>query len=228
MNDGVLDNVMWHVLTGPQARFASGGPTAKRYAPGFSPILAFPDMTRPDFDALRPYVAVGESLYCGGWTHPAPAGWTIQAEATMVMMLWSGGLPEQESMPEAAPLQPQHAAAALELAELTKPGPFGPRTLELGEYFGVFDDAGQLIAMAGERMHAAHWREVSGVCTRPGHQGRGLARRLMLKLIRRQVQRGEVPFLHVMTHNATALGLYLRMGFEVRHESVVRVVSVLR
>ena len=89
----------------------------------------------------------------------------------------------------------------LALALLTKPGPFGPRTIELGEYFGYFDDGDRLIAMAGERMAAAGLHEISGVCTHPEHQGRGLARRLMLKLIRRQLLRGETPFLHVMRAN---------------------------
>jgi hypothetical protein len=32
MTGGVLDNLLWHVLTKPQSRYASGGPTAGRYA----------------------------------------------------------------------------------------------------------------------------------------------------------------------------------------------------
>jgi predicted GNAT family acetyltransferase len=107
---------------------------------------------------------------------------------------------------------------------LTKPGPFGPRTLELGDYFGLFDGE-RLIAMAGERMAAGTLREISGVCTHPEHQGRGLARRLMLKLLRRQVQRGETPFLHVMRANEGAHALYQRMGFVDHRETTVRVVS---
>jgi len=63
------------------------------------------------------------------------------------------------------------------------------------------------------------------VCTHPDAQGRGLARRLMAKLIRRQMQRGETPFLHVMRDNARARALYERMGFRVYRESVVRVLS---
>jgi predicted GNAT family acetyltransferase len=124
------------------------------------------------------------------------------------------------------PLDPGHAAQALELAELTRPGPFGPRTIELGDYLGVFDGE-RLIAMAGERMQAGRLREISGVCTRPEQQGRGLARRLMLELVRRQLQRGELPFLHVMRHNAAARGLYARMGFRDHQEVVVRVLARL-
>ena len=44
----------------------------------------------------------------------------------------------------------------------------------------------------------------SGVCTHPQYQRRGLARRLMLKLICRQCARAEAPFLHVMSKNAAA------------------------
>ncbi len=47
----------------------------------------------------------------------------------------------------------------------------------------------------------------------------------MAKLVRRQMQRGETPFLHVMSANATARRLYARMGFADYREVVVRVVS---
>ncbi len=80
------------------------------------------------------------------------------------------------------------------------------------------------MAMAGERMHAGELREISGVCTHPDAQGRGLARRLVLKLIRREMLRGETPFLHVMHDNQGARRLYQRMGFRDRQEAVVRVV----
>jgi len=112
----------------------------------------------------------------------------------------------------------------LELADLTRPGPFGLRTIELGEYFGCFE-AERLVAMAGERMHAGKLREISGVSTHPDFQGRGLARRLMVKLIRRQMQREELPFLHVMSDNKNAHRLYERMGFRDYRESLVRVIS---
>jgi len=36
-------------------------------------------------------------------------------------------------------------------AKLTEPGPFLPRTVELGAYFGIHE-SGSLVAMAGERL----------------------------------------------------------------------------
>jgi predicted GNAT family acetyltransferase len=79
--------------------------------------------------------------------------------------------------------------------------------------------------MAGERFCAGDLHEVSGICTHPDHQGRGLARKLTLKLIKRQMARGKTPFLHVMSHNTPARALYAKMGFRDYLETVVRVVT---
>lgn len=222
--EALLDNVIWHALSGAQARFAVGSGQARRYAPGFSPIVGFADPARPDFDALARHCAPGEHFYCESWSGTPPAGWQVDAETTMFKMVWDGGPVDADEAPEAVALDASHAAAAMALAELTQPGPFGPRTIELGEYFGVFED-GALVAMAGERMQAGALREISGVCTDPGQRGRGLARRLMLKLVRRELRRGETPFLHVMRDNAGARRLYAQMGFGERLETVVRVIS---
>jgi len=220
----LLDNIFWNTLNGLHLHLSSGTAQARRYAPGFSPIVGFPDPGHPDFAALAPFCEAGERFYCDAWSGPAPDGWRIEAESTMYRMVWDGLTPQADEAPDAVPLGLQHATQALELATLTRPGPFGPRTIELGDYFGYFD-GGRLIAMAGERMAAPGLREISGVCTHPDHQGRGYARRLMLKLIRRQLERGEHPFLHVMRANEAAHTLYLRMGFRDYLETVVRVVS---
>jgi len=143
----------------------------------------------------------------------------------MFKMFWDSSVPEADPAAEAVRLGVEHAADALELANLMRPGPFGMRTIELGEYFGIFE-GGRLVAMAGERMHADEFREISGVCTHPDFQGRGLARNLMFILIRRQIQRGEIPFLNVMCENKNAHRLYERMGFQTYVTSVVRVDSL--
>ena len=220
----LLDNIVWHTLAGPQAKYAAGTGDARRYARGFSPIVGFADAECPNFGALTPYCEPGEHFYCDGWSGTAPAGWHVDAEATMFKMVWEGTIPALDDAPEVVRLAAEHAPQALELATLTSPGPFGPRTIELGEYFGCFEGP-RLVAMAGERMFAGGLREISGVCTHPDFQGRGLARRLMVKLIRRQMLRNETPFLHVMRANSSAHGLYKRMGFHVYRESIVRVIS---
>ena len=221
----LLDNITWHALAGPHAKFAVGTDEARRYAPGFSPIVGFANAEQPNLDALAPYCKHGEHFYCGFWSGPPPDGWHIEAESTMFQMIWEAQAPVMDEAPEAVRLGPEHASRALELATLTRPGPFGERTIELGEYFGIFEGT-RLMAMAGERMCAGALREISGVCTHPDFQGRGLARRLTAKLIRRQMQRNEIPFLHVMRDNLSARRLYERMGFRNYREPTVRVITI--
>lgn len=220
----ILDNIFWHALTGAQAHFAQGEGGARRYARGFSPILAFARPDAPDFAALDGCCASGERFYCAGWSGAAPPGWTIEAETTMFRMFWDAPTPPPENVPEAQPLAGGDVPQMLGLTAITEPGPFGPRTIELGDYVGV-REAGRLIAMAGERAQAAGFREISGVCTLPEAQGRGWAGRLMRILVARQLQRGQTPFLHVMRGNAHARQLYLRMGFRDHCETVVRVIT---
>jgi ribosomal protein S18 acetylase RimI-like enzyme len=219
-----LDNVFWHALNGPQVAYSVGTAAVRRYARGFSPIVAFQDPWSPAFDALAELCDAGEEVYCDGRSGPAPAGWLVHREVLMHRMVWEGGAPPEDEAPDARPLGAGDVEQALALAALTRPGPFGPRTIELGDYFGYFDGT-RLIAMAGERACAGRLREISGVCTHPDHQGRGLARRLTGKLLHRQAHRGEVPFLHVLIENTGAIALYERLGFRARYQSLARVIS---
>jgi ribosomal protein S18 acetylase RimI-like enzyme len=231
----LLDNVIWNTLVGPHAGLAAGSRGARRYAPGFSPIAGFADQRRPDFEALAPWCERGEQLYCSGWDGPVPPGWQVVADSTMCLMVCppdaaSGSLAGAAGKTDGAPdgarrLEPQHAPQAMELAQLTRPGPFGPRTIELGDYFGYFEGE-RLVAMAGERMHVGSFREISGVCTHPDFQGRGLARALMRTLMARQRLRGQTSFLHVMSANSGARRLYEDLGFRNYLEPVVRVITM--
>jgi ribosomal protein S18 acetylase RimI-like enzyme len=220
----LLDNIVWHAFSGPQKKFSVGTEDIRRFAPGFSPIIGFSNPESPNLNALIPFCDPAEHFYCGEWSGPAPAGWQIEEESTVFRMVWQGSMPAADDVDEAVQLGPQRAAQALELATLTRPGPFGLRTIELGDYFGFFQ-GDRLLAMGGERFYAGSYREISGVCTDPQFQGRGFARRLVTKLIRRQMERNETPFLHVMRDNTRARNLYKRMGFRDYRETVVRVIS---
>jgi ribosomal protein S18 acetylase RimI-like enzyme len=103
----------------------------------------------------------------------------------------------------------------LDLAERTKPGPFGPRTHELGQYIGIRVD-GALAAMAGERMRLDGCVEISAVCVSPEHRGRGYAALLVAWLVHKLREEGVTPFLHVFTDNVSAIALYERLGFTTR------------
>jgi ribosomal protein S18 acetylase RimI-like enzyme len=107
------------------------------------------------------------------------------------------------------------------LVELTRPGPFGPHTVELGTYLGV-RDGGRLVAMAGERLRPPGWSEVSAVCTAPEARGLGLASLLVGRLAAAAAERGEGTFFHVAGVNATARELYEHLGFRVRRPVTFR------
>lgn len=219
----ILDNVFWHALSGAQRSFSLGNDLVRRFAPGFGPFVAFPDPSQPDFDALMRFSSPREALFCPAVHGALPEGWRQRFETTIIKMVWSS-----TDMPAALPLDARPLGAgdaqqAVDLAALTRPGPVGLRTLELGDYFGCFEGP-RLIAMAGERVWAPPFREVSGICTHPDYQGRGLARALSTLVIRRMLERGETPFLHVV-HDNTARPFYERLGFRDYHEIPVRIVS---
>lgn len=228
-----LDNAMWNCLSQDHARYAVGTGTTRRYAPGFSPILGFKNPQDPDFEALAHLADPGEQFYCEQWTGVAPPGWRVIGDGRMLRM-WDTGrvaivddgrdVPAVGQIRSLNPKDSADAQSALDLALLTRPGPFGPRTLELGDYVGIFHDD-TLIAMAGERMQIGNWREISGVCCRPGYTGHGFATLLMQRLLRQQRVRGERTFLQVMSANDRARALYERLGFEVYREVAVRVIE---
>jgi predicted GNAT family acetyltransferase len=79
--------------------------------------------------------------------------------------------------------------------------------------------------MAGERMRMPGLCEVSGVCTHPDHRGRGLAGALMSIVAERIIACGETPFLHSYAHNEGAIALYESLGFRIRTNVELTIVT---
>jgi predicted GNAT family acetyltransferase len=101
--------------------------------------------------------------------------------------------------------------AMAELVQVTDPGPFGPRTIEFGTFYGIRDQ-GRLVAMAGERIHPGRYAEVSAVCTHPEYRGRGYAAALVAAVTRGMIARGDLAMLHVRTDNP-AVRVYEQVGY---------------
>jgi GNAT superfamily N-acetyltransferase len=91
-------------------------------------------------------------------------------------------------------LDERHAAAMETLALATRPGPWRAGTHLYGDYYGLFE-GDRLVAMAGERSRPGQgWAEVSGVCTDPAFRGRGLAARLIGRVLAGFAERGDAGF----------------------------------
>ena len=125
---------------------------------------------------------------------------------------------------EIIPLGLEHIPEMLALTKLTQPGPFFERTIELGNYQGIFQ-GGKLVAMGGERFHPDHFAEISAICTHPDFRGRGFGSRLMSFLAHDIRQKGKIPFLHVRPENISAIDLYLKLGFVTRTEMNLTVIQ---
>ena len=102
----------------------------------------------------------------------------------------------------------------LDLAEVAKSGPFGPRTPLLGHYFG-YRNGGRLLAMGSERFCLPGFVELSAISVRPDARGAGLGSAIALYLACQISARGEIPFLHVFP-DGSAVALYRRLGFRER------------
>jgi ribosomal protein S18 acetylase RimI-like enzyme len=209
----VLDRAPWQSLTGHHARFAQRHGRAARYHPDVAPFVALEDYRDPrSWKDAAALLGPEEQLILPGVSE-WPDGWKAVAGVEGVQMVGAGVDPRPE--PDAVVLGPGDVPEILDLVARTKPGPFLPRTIELGTYLGIRRD-GALVAVAGERLHPPGWTEISAVCTDPAYRGQGLASRLVRAVAAGIVARGEVPFLHAAATNTNAIRLYRTLGFELR------------
>ena len=213
-----LDNPVWSCLTTRHAHLALGNALARRYPVDISPIAGLPDAGTANVAALEALVDVGDTMTTAGpHVPPLPGNWEVLHQSAVTQMIRPDRAPLPEATADVSALGTQDVPEMLELVELTQPGPFRPRTIELGRFLGIREN-GKLVAMAGERMWIGRCREVSGVCTHPGVQGRGYAKALMARVINRMLRGRETPFLHVESPNARAIAVYRALGFQTRAE----------
>src|SRR3984957_10726754 len=213
--ESALNRPIWSALTTGDRRFAEGGSLALRFPPDIAPFGATSDDAPEAFAALRELLAEDGrvALVTLDMLKPYP-GFEVVREAPIVQMVADAETPRLPEGPAPIVLGASDVPEMLRLAEQTNPGPFGPRTHELGQYIGVRID-GALAAMAGERMRLDGAVEISAVCVSPQHRGRGHAAFLVAWLVRKLREEGAMPFLHAFTDNP-AIALYERLGFRKR------------
>jgi ribosomal protein S18 acetylase RimI-like enzyme len=220
----ILDNAAWTSLTGAHARFAETHGQAARYAADVAPFAAIsPNHDERVWEDVAAVVGPGGVAALSGGAVDPPPGWEIVGGGEGVQMIGTE-LRTQED-PEAIELGAEDVPEMLALIARTKPGPFLPRTIELGRYLGI-RRGGALVAMAGERLHPPGWTEISAVCTDSGYRGQGLATRLVRAVGAGIRARGETPLLHAAGSNTNAIRLYAEIGFVLRRRTVFRALRV--
>ncbi|MAG30456.1 MAG: GNAT family N-acetyltransferase [Deltaproteobacteria bacterium] len=217
-----LANPVWHALTGRQSVFAerTADGRACRYQSDVNIFAGVDQLDAAGWSALAELVRPdGVAILSRDEVPEVPRGWTEVYRGTSMQMV-AAELADARPV-DLVPLDPADVPEMIELAEETVPGPFLPRTIELGRYVGVRQQ-GRLVAMAGERMRLPGFAEVSAVCTHPSAQREGLAAALTLAVVRGIRERGEEAFLHVVDENEGALRLYRALGFQL-HRPVTAV-----
>nr|BFD86351.1 GNAT family N-acetyltransferase [Streptomyces sp. Xyl84] len=213
----VLDHPALASLTGPHARFAERRGRVLRYPVDVSPWSALPEEPDArDWADLAALAGPGAEVPLPGFVGRVPADWEITFRVEGVQLVDDGLAAAPD--PEAVRLGPADVPEMLGLIARTEPGPFLPRTIELGTYLGIRRQ-GALVAMAGERLHPPGYTEISAVCTDPAFRGRGLASRLVLAVAHGIRARGETPFLHTGARNTNAVRLYESLGFRLRRRT---------
>lgn len=219
----LLDNPVWSALSTGNRGLARGTESVKYYPLEIAPFAGLAETNRdnlknlyritPDIPSFYAVVAMEEIEIAEPWT-------SVRRVPLLQMVCQSPVQTKTADAGELVELTDEHIPQMIALAKLTQPGPFRERTIDYGHYQGIFD-GDRLVAMAGQRMHAPPYAEISAVCTHPDYTGRGYAMQLLLSQIRRIKSTGEIPFLHVATINQRAIKLYEALGFTMRKDLLI-------
>lgn len=210
-----LINPVFNALSSVDAHFNQGNDSIKFFDNEVSPFAGFDEANKNGFEELHELLPPGRKiLYANPNKITIPKGWTLSAEVAGLQFILDKYIPQEKSTAALMPLGVEDIDAMIELTALTRPGPFDKRTIEFGNYFGVFEKE-KLVAMTGQRLHIPGFSEISAVCTHPDFLGRGYAATLLQHQINLILKDGQTPFLHVRADNERAINLYERVGFKV-------------
>lgn len=217
----ILDNMIWNAFTTGNKHIAIVNGDVGRYRPAIAPFGAMKDLNESNFQKLYDFISSGEKVAISSLKEIKldETKWIMVRHYPCCQMVYEYPV-EAFTIKNShlvVPLTGEHIPQMLELTALTKPGPFLQRTIEFGNYFGIFID-GRLAAMTGQRMHPTPYMEISAVCTHPDFQGHGYAKACMLHVMKLILDNSFIPFLHVLNTNITAIGLYQSIGFRIRTE----------
>jgi len=215
----LLTNPVYNALLSGDKNLSHGTSNVKYFDEEVSPFIGFDYGYEKGFSDLHDLLPRDRNiLYANPSPIAHPAGWKLLQEIKGLQFVYEG--PEiKNEFPNAVALTTSNVDEMVQLATLTRPGPFASRTIEFGSYYGIFDD-NKLIAMTGQRMHVENCTEISAVCTHPDHLGKGYAYTLLQHQLQIILRNNQVPFLHVRGDNERAIALYKRLGFIISRDMI--------
>jgi ribosomal protein S18 acetylase RimI-like enzyme len=224
MDVDVLDNPIWFGLNTGNKEFAFGNEQVKFLNRQMGAFAGMPSHEESNWSALYEGLKPGNiAVMFSTEKLEVPGGFSVNLEKDLLQMIHSGEMNE-EHHDSIVSLQEEHIPEMLSLTALTKPGPFFSRTIDFGNYEGIFDGE-RLVSMAGQRFQPGDFVEVSAVCTHPSALGKGYAGILLRSQVNKIRSASRVPFLHVYPDNYGAVALYKKCGFEERRMMMVYVLE---
>jgi ribosomal protein S18 acetylase RimI-like enzyme len=211
----LLHNPVYNALLSGDRHLSFGNKQVKFFDEEVSPFAGFDQDYEKGFSDLYDLLPAGRKiLYATPSFIIQPAGWQLTHEIKGLQFVYEEGQLIKSEFPEVKPLNEIHVEQMIQLAKLTRPGPFGKGTINFGSYFGIFENE-KLLAMTGQRLHVQDYTEISAVCTHPDHTGKGYAHILMQHQLQLVLEQDQKPFLHVREDNQRAIALYRRLGFTI-------------
>src|SRR6185312_6179094 len=221
MMQHVLDNPIWNALISGNKILSTGNERAKYFLKDVAPFAALNTVTKKEWEALYDIADPGDSFaFFSSNEIDIPQLWKVSHCTHALQMVHNKAVQNKTVVDDIMALATKDVPAMLALTKLTNPGPFLKRTIEFGNYEGIFKN-GELVAMTGQRMHPFKYIEVSAVCTHPEYTGHGYATNLILRQVDNILAQSSIPFLHVKKENINAIKLYNALGFSVRKEMFI-------
>ena len=221
-----LDNPIWNALITGNKNFAYGNAQAKYIKRDVGFFAGLKTNSEEDLFHLHALLPLESRVILFTPDEISiPHGWSIELKKALLQMVYLQQEPPITNAKELVLLQDKNIPAMLNLTRQTNPGPFLSRTIDFGQYEGIFN-GDELVAMAGQRLQPDPYTEVSAVCTHPEHTGKGYAAKLVRNQISKIVAASRIPFLHVYPDNTAACKLYEKLGFETRKQMVVYVLVI--
>lgn len=224
--DHPLDNPIWNALRTGNHALALGDQQARILPPDVGAFAGLANYSPSAFANLHELLPTGGlAVLFTAEAIDLPTGWKPLLHRDLLQLVYPAlTAPPVADDSHLIALQNQDVPAMLALTALTNPGPFLARTIDFGQYYGVFQD-GQLVAMAGQRLQPSPYVEISAVCTHPAHLGKGYANQLLRHQIKLILAAGRTPFLHVYENNTRAYALYQQLGFQLRKQMQVYILE---
>jgi GNAT superfamily N-acetyltransferase len=221
----LLDNPIYNALTTAHRPISLGNENVRYYLPSVASFAGLKNNSVDDFNELHRISQVdGFFIVFSLLPINIPANWKLIKQINMFQLVYEHTeLPTGDEI-NFTDLNETNVDEMIALVNLTEPGPFLAKTIEFGDYTGIFIDQ-KLVSMAGHRFNPTPYREISAVCTHPNYLGNGYAYALLKQQIKRIRSKNEIPFLHVRDDNEGAIKLYQKLGFRIRTSMIAHVIK---